>query len=254
MSAILDQVWNFVLAYWHAVPAQAKATLIAATVSALVVVHQIGRQARNALKQSRHNEALKLKLEIYKDIIGITRDASNAISDLSSFARNFPMNLSFAQQTQAKTGNFAVPSAHPSHLIEKKSELYSTHIKMIAITETWKIVDNRIDVFRTAINSALYDIDEAYRLFFDAALPLMNLGGSGAPWTPPSAETIQQIGALGNSLIDTLMTLQSYIFDFQSEMQTLLVGELFGRTVRPRAPIDPESVVVQLDRHDELSR
>jgi hypothetical protein len=39
------------------------ATVISATIAALVVVFQTGRQARNAIKQNRENEATKLKLD-----------------------------------------------------------------------------------------------------------------------------------------------------------------------------------------------
>jgi Na+-driven multidrug efflux pump len=86
------------------------ATIISATIGALVVVIQIGRQARNAIKQNRENEATKLKLEVYKGIIGISRAASDAVGDLSSFVTQLHLHLLMARQTQAELGGFAVPS------------------------------------------------------------------------------------------------------------------------------------------------
>jgi hypothetical protein len=267
MRAFLDLItskWDQFLACWHALPPEAKstiiasgvggvATILAATIGALVVLGQIGRQARNAIKQNKHNEALKLRLEVYKDIVGISRKASDAISDLSAFIRKFQSTLSLARQTQAELKGYAVPSAHPSQLIDKKSQLHSSNTRVMAITETWQIIDQRMDIFRTAINAALYDIDAAFHPYFDAAYHAMPIDAPVGKWEPPSAEALQQLEALGKTLIDTLMTLQSYIFDFLSEMQTILVGEMFGHTIPPRVPADSTSIVIQLSRYNELS-
>jgi hypothetical protein len=70
---------------------------------------------------------------------------------------------------------------------------------------------------------------------------------------PPAVDTLRQIELQGDILISNLMTLQSYIFDFLSEMQTLLVGQMFDHAIPPRVPIDSSSVVVCLDRYAELS-
>jgi len=237
----------------------ALATILAALISAYVIIRQIGKQARNAIKQSRDNEALKLKLEIYKDIIGISRETSRAISDLKSFVWQFQLALTLSRQMQAEMGGHVIPSARPSIFTEKKSQVSASCIRVIAITETWQIIDKRISIFRTAVNTALYDVDDAYAAYFNAALRAMPVGipdhpvdGQTFPWVPPSQEVLEQIQALGNRLDDALMTLQSYIFDFQAEMQNLLLADMFKPTIPPRAPLDAKSVVVQLDRHEEL--
>jgi hypothetical protein len=252
MRPFLDfiaSMWDQFLVFWHALTPPV-ATVLAATIGASAVVYQMGWQARNAIKLNRHNEALKLKLEVYKDIVGISRKASDAISDLSAFIRKFQSTLSLAQQTQAELKGCAVPSAHPSQLIDKKSQLYSSNIRVMDITETWQIIDQRMDIFRTAINAALYDFDAAFHPYFDAAYHAMPIDAPVGKWEPPSAETLQQLEALGNTLIDTLATLQSYIFDFLREMQNLLVGGMFDHTIPPRVST---SVVIQLCRYSELS-
>jgi hypothetical protein len=198
MRPLLDfiaSMWDQFLVFWHALTPPV-ATVLAATIGAYAVVYQMGWQARNAIKLNRHNEALKLKLEVYKDIVGISRKASESISDVSAFIRKFQSNLSLARQMQDEFNGYASPAAHPSQLTDKQSQLYTSSIRVIAITETWQIID---------------------------------------------------------TLIDALMTLQSYIFDFLSEMQTILVGEMFGHTIPPRVPADSTSVVIQLSRYDELS-
>ena len=215
----------------------AGATILAATIGAYVVIFQIGRQARNAINQNRYNEALKLKLEVYKDIVGISRKASEAINDLSDFVRKFQTYLSLARQTRAKFNGYVIPAAHPSQLTDKKSQLDSSTMRVVAITETWQIIDQRMDNFRTAIKAALHDIDAAYQPYFDEAYFAMSIAAPKESWEPPSAEAIQRLEGHGDNLIDTLMTLQSHISNFLSEMQTILVGEMFGHTP-PRAPTD----------------
>ena len=107
--------------------------------------------------------------------------------------------------------------------------------------------------------AALFDIDSTYSPYFNAALRVMPLGVSKEPtekatvvWTPPSTEALAQLEKLADELMATLMTLQSYVFDFQKEMQNLLLAELFDRTIPPRVPLDPNSVVIRLDHYEKL--
>jgi hypothetical protein len=240
------------------------ATILSLSIGFVVVMYQIGTQARNALKQSREIEAVKLKLEVYKDIIAISRDASTAVGDFASLIDRFHSALLFAQQTQTHLNAYVIPtsSGDPQLFIDARAAMSRSAIKLMALTETWQMINPRVDIFRKAINAALFDIDMTYEPYFNAALHAMPLGVPRDPpkegaqavsWHPPSAEVIQQIGTLGNTVTHALRTLQSYVFDFQKEMQTHLLGELFPHTIPPRTPIDPKAIVIRLDRYDELS-
>jgi hypothetical protein len=242
------------------------AAILSVSIGFLVVMYQIGTQARNALKQSRENEAVKLKLEVYKDIIAISRDASTAVGDFASLIDRFHSSLLFARQTQIDLNAYVIPTSSGDfqQFIDTRGEMSRSAIKLMALTETWQMIDPRIDIFSKAINAALFDIDTTYEPYFNAALRAMPLGVPRDPpkegatavavsWHPPSDEVIQQIGTLGNTVTHALRTLQSYVFDFQKEMQTHLLGKLFPHTIPPRTPIDPKAIVIRLDRYDELS-
>ena len=206
MNTLLESInsaWDHILAFWHAFPPEVKGpvitavgTIIAATIGAYVVFCQIGRQARNAINQNQHNEALKLKLEVYKDIIGISRKASDAISDLSAFISKFQSYLSLARQTQTERNAYAVPSAHPSQFIDKESQVHSSAKGVITVIEAWQIIDPKIDIFRTAINTALYDINAASHPYFDAAYHAMAINAPVNSWKPPSAEDFRSLKRL----------------------------------------------------------
>jgi hypothetical protein len=218
-----------------------------------VVLLQIGWQARIATNQNRRSEALKLRLEVYKNIVGISRESFDAISDLAAFVRKFQSTLSLARQTQGELTAYAIPTAHPSQLIDKESQVHSSALRVMAITETWQIIEPKIEIFRTAINAAFYEIDAASHPYFDAAYHAMPIDAPVGKWEPPSAEQLEKLAALGNALIDALAMLQSYIFDFLREMQNLLVREMFDHAIPPRVPADSASVVIQLSRYKELS-
>ena len=98
-------MWDALKAFWdglapgtQATVIDAVVTVVTATVGVLVVFWQIGRQARNAIQQNRHNEALKLKLQVYEEIASICRSASQAAISLSSYVQNFGINASLTRQ------------------------------------------------------------------------------------------------------------------------------------------------------------
>jgi hypothetical protein len=227
-------------------------TIIAACIGALVVIWQISRQARNAIRQNRENEALKLKLEVYKDIIGITRGASHAAGELANFVRRFHMNLALARQTQAEVNSYIIPGTNPDQLTKQQSHLSSAVAKVLFLTETWLVIDKRMDIFRISVVAAKYDVDAALQSYFEVAYHAMPIASPVDEWTPPNAEVFGEIERRGNALISSLTTLQSYIFDFLREMQTVLIGPMFDQRIPAHMPPDPSAVVVRLDRYDQL--
>jgi len=260
-------MWDSVKALWDGLPIQLQtavasvvATIVTGSFGAVFVIWQIGRQARNAIRQGQHNETLKLKLKIYEDIIAICRDASAAESDLSTYIRLFESAVSACRQQKRGSLPWSIPDARVPALIKKNHEASMKAIEIIMQTERWEIIDPRIGIFRTAINVANYDILNAFQRYFNAALRMMPhempsgpTPGSLFPWQPPSDQDTAELETLGREFLESLSTLGSYIYDFQVEMQNLLLGELFKRQLPPRQPIDPRFVVVRLDRCNELA-
>jgi len=237
----------------------ALATVVTATLGALLVVWQIGRQARNAIRQNQHNEALKLKLHVYEEIVAICRAASHAEVDFSSFVRLFQIDLELCRQMSQIGQPRSIPKARVPVLIEKNTALRDKTIEIISFTERWQIIDPRIEIFRIAINVAIYDIEAANSKYFNTAIKIMphempghQEQGTLFPWHPPNQDAILEFKILSEELINKLSDLGCYIYDFQVEMQTLLVGELFKHDLPPRNPIDPRNIVIQLNRYEEL--
>ncbi len=81
-------------------------------------------------------------------------------------------------------------------------------------------------------------------------LPPTNVDGDGI-WRPP-ADAVLFLAREGDALVEQLMKLDSWVFDFQAELQSQLLVDLFGRRVPPREPLDPAQFAIRLDQYEEV--
>ena len=234
------------------------ATLITALLAAGMIVFQLGRQSRNALAQSAHTERVKLKLQIYEDILGTCSAQSEAELALSSPIRQLRWACLPCWREPAKFGGY-VPVAQTTvqELMRLQSAASEEAIKIVILTEQWRIVEPRLDVFQLAMNVALHDVRVRWDAFWQAAAPVLppvNVNPQTGIWTPPDDAALAQLQEQCDLVLDALGTMSMYVSDFQVEMQNLLLADLFGHKVEHRKPIDPRKFVVRLDERDSLVR
>lgn len=235
----------------------ALATVVVGTVGALMVVVQIGEQARGALAQNRDNEAVKLKLRVYEEVAEICRRAVHAEVELSGFVRNFLSNVRLIQGWQSQ----GVPWRPPRERFQSYQDLVrafddATSDAVFAI-ERWMIIDPRVDLFRDAIGAAKHDIMECSGKYVPIAIRAMPMplpdDGSGQerlfPWTLPNVERLTEAS---EPYVEALGECGAYLGDLQVAMQNLLLGDLFNNRLEAREPLDPRLIAVRLDRYDEL--
>lgn len=248
---------NFAIAWWSAADYTAQATAILALATFLVgligfvgVFWQIGRQAKSAITQNRLNEASKLKLEIYRGILDTCELSSSAEIALSSYLRNFQLEIRTAGNLHGMGMPFTTPTARFLEFSELRQAATVAAIGVITVVERWHVVDGRMSVFQDAINSAIYDVNDAADLVQAVAIHLMPMDAPGTtnalPWDLPTAAQVKQLKAAAESLYEALHNLSYYVADFQNEMQALLVGDLFGNRVITRKPLDPSAKVIRL--------
>jgi hypothetical protein len=236
-------------------------TVITAGVSVAAVVWQIGRQARQALEQNLHNERLKIKLSVYDRVLTVCRRAAEAQIKLGNYVLLFPVSIQGYQRLRAEGINPTIPNERVPVLIAQKRDFDAATIDLIKLTEDWEIIDPRVQVFRTALHAARQDVDDAYDRYFDLVIHMMPAAVPGSseqgatlfPWQPPEAPGLSELMLRTNQLHGFLQEVGSYIFDFQIEMQNLLVSEIFDRVLAPRQPLDPRHRVITLNAHQELS-
>jgi hypothetical protein len=236
------------------------AAVLAATIGAIAVVWQIGKQAKLAISQNKHNEEIKLKLEIFQKFEELYSSWLWEKSKLTSFTYRFEGDLSLTRKAIDEGLPYAsLPVARTQTFNSLKAECDERIISFIYFTEKWEIVDPRIRIFRTAINAAKHDINNSYWEYHNLVrrhAPFEAEGSQGVlfPWMCPSQQIIDEIKTEGNRFRDSVDDLASYCSDFRVEMQNILLGELFSRKLPAKKPLDPALKVITLDKHEELER
>jgi hypothetical protein len=100
-------------AIWAAIIG-ALATWAAALMSGLVVLSQIGRQARTAIDQNRDNERLRLHLRVYEQIISACAVATEANVAVSGYVRLFASNVEVIKSLKESGRPYVPPPARVS--------------------------------------------------------------------------------------------------------------------------------------------
>jgi hypothetical protein len=254
--------FNWTAALWASASPEVKAAFIGAigtVLLAAIAVWQIGRQAKHAIQQNRHNEAQKLKLQIYQVSLQAFESYSSAELAYSSFLRNVQMDLDHYKIQQSTGLKPKPPRARVRKLNELNLALTMRTMELIRLVEQWHIIDARLCLFQEALNAANHDINKAHKPFFQAALSILPVPQTDAaddnsilPWTPLVAEQEQTFLQLLHNLLDKLDTAACYVMDFQAEMQNLLLGELFEHRARVRVPLDPSKIVLRIADYDRL--
>lgn len=249
--------------FWHGqdmTMAAAKLTVGGTFAAALLALVGIGWQLRSQAKQSRdaiaENERRKLKAAMYEDAIAVIRGLADASIELSTPILIMSQEVRAVAEAAAAGHQFPLPHARVPDLMAKWSAFSEAAIRFIFLVEDRRFIDPRLLVFRSAINSVLYDARELMNgpLFPKIVdlLPLQAPSGEMLPYTAPSLSAAEEFRALSVPFLAALNDATTYTEDFSVEMQNLLVADLFGRKVTHRAPIDPASKVISLDRYQEL--
>ena len=235
------------------------ATIAAACLAAFVVMLQIGSQARNAIRQNKENEALKLKLGIYQHILTVCKSAEDGEAAYSTFVRMFENSIANFANMQARGIAPSLPKARFPELIKLNDEYSRGAIQMMTALENYEIIDPRMKIFRIAIGAALNDAREAYSSYVSKCMHMMPADQPAPaegtyPWKLPSESAQKLLQLETHILLGKISRLGNVIFDFRVEMQNLLLGGLFpGNSVEVRVPIDPENVVIKLENHALLA-
>lgn len=235
----------------------AGATILGGLIGVAALFGQIGRQAKHAVQQNKANEAAKLKLDIYRSILQTVEQAGLDNVELSSYLRGCSSELRTARLLAMQNQQYNLPSARWAVFSNLKSRVITSSIGVITVVERWHVIDSRMSIFQDAINSAIYDLNEAclmkFEIQFMQTMPMQFVENEQTlPWTPPSEDKEAQFNKHAEEVHQALSTLACYITDFQNEMQGLLVGGLFEGSVATRVPLDPGLKVIRLKDEPEL--
>jgi hypothetical protein len=237
---------------------QALSTLLAAAVGIVAVVSQIrsqGRQQRTAILES---ESRKFKAEMYSETVKICQSLDDASVNLSGRLRRLIFDIKVAADLHASQQGVHIPAARLPDLQTSYQAFSDEAIRFIVMIENRRIVDPRIDIFRTAMSVILHDsrvlLFEEFPEFIMQKIPVDNPQGGIFPFAPPSMSDAAVVSEWAERLIKTADDATSYTADFLVEMQNLLLGDLFDKSVHHREPIDPNCIVIKLENAERLNK
>lgn len=245
--------------WWNSLEPAVKAAIISAGVACVTTVlgffavaFQIGRQGHNAVRQSKLNEALKLKVQIYEQTLEVSRHAQAAVSSLTSYLRNFEMSMQFSRLAAANGQNWLVPKARFPEYQKLSSEATTAVVAAVTMIEGWQIVEPRLHIFRKAIAMGLDGYRAAVTQRPNVLVSGMPVEGFEGKWEIPIGEKEAALASRIDIETYQIGRLSAWIGDFQVEMQQLLLGDLFPNNIERRDPPDPEQFCIRLDRYDEI--
>jgi hypothetical protein len=248
---------------WHGLGGETKAAIISAiaTLGAAsagfgAIVWQIrsqGRQGRTAIFET---ERRKLKAAMYEEAVSVCRSMADTAIDLSTMLRTMMMHVEVASQAHVAGLSYQMPPTRFPKLAASYGAFSDATLRFIFMVENRRIVDPRIIVFRTAMNTILHDTrDLMYSKFVVHVMPTLPVegpDGSLYPYTPPSIEGATAVRNLAETFIGSLDDATAYADDFLVEMQNHLLGDLFGTQLIHRQPPDTSNKVIRLDQFETL--
>ena len=151
----------------------------------------------------------------------------------------------------------------------RDSEMRLSVVRLLEIFESYAIAVPEFEVFQDALNSAIYDVGEAFEPLYQLArriLPVYAPGDerpSGAAnkqpatsaYVPPplSDAEFEVLDPLVDSYLEAAEDVACYIFDLRVESQNLLLSDLYADQRAPRRePRDPIHKVICTEHAEAL--
>lgn len=230
------------------------ATIVAAVIAAMMIIVQLGRQHSNELKLQEKATRSKLKLEIYQEISQVMTSANDALIEAGGMARTTPLRASsYANQ---KALGWDIPPMEDRAVNYSKVHYDATN-KMIGVIfqlEKYLIVCPDLDIFRLAFACAMHELDRAHGALFDFMIKHFPMDDpttlGNLPRNVKSLDSVQlqELESLATAYATATMDLTCYLSDLRTELQMLLLGDLFPANIIPRRqPPDPNVKVITLD-------
>lgn len=248
---------------WSGFGPETKAALIGAISTVVVgivgfggLILQMWWQGKQSRVSVEENERRRLKAAMYEDAVLVCREVADSSIELTNTLRMMMIQVEFAAQSHPNGQPYDLPSARYPLLLEKYAQFSDTVLKFVFLVENRRVIDPQILVFRTAMNVVLYDTRKLMHSDFAVnvmtSIPTQLPDGSIFSYTPPTVQHAAIIKHLCERFIAALDDAVMYTEDFLVELQNILLGDLFGKKVAHRMPLDPAKKVVTLEGADEL--
>jgi hypothetical protein len=228
-------------------------TLLGVFIAAVMIVYQLGRQHANESARLNENFKGQLKLQIYQEFSQRLSSASSAVGATGLHAMFSQTNMA-TYAWRVEQGMNPKPIANRAMDLADKNHTAATEAtEVIFLVEKYHIVHPDLDIFKTAISSALHDLHATFHALFDfmvCHLPVgaqTSIGSTLLNVKPLDTEELEALRKLARAYQNAAMELNCYLMDMRVELQKLLLGHLFPSIAPLRRPVDPANKVITLD-------
>jgi hypothetical protein len=226
-------------------------TLISAIVGLYIVSYQLRRQGENTADSNQQSEKLKLKKDIYLDVLETSDEASTALGALYRYTLKGVGELREHRVIEENKGDHGQPQFSVKKLARRYEAVSQAMLKLSDLTEKWKIVDPRISIFQKAFAVQNEFLRGAFATFLTGCYRYFRSFDASGKW-PFQNFFVADYEARLTMLTNEITCMQAYIYDFRVAMQNALLGELFKEKLPMRKPVDPNIVVIDLDKCEEV--
>jgi hypothetical protein len=224
--------------------------LLGAVIAAAVALFGIGVTAAVAVFQITKQARMGLKVELYREALSAIDSQGDTERELSTKLRVLKSLISVWQKPEQFGGIRPNSTTSWSEFHDLSYKAQGEAAELMILIEKWQIVEPKLDLFRLAFGSASHDLRQAWmRLEQPLGAIVATVPGGPIPQQPPK-EALDVATEAIDSVLNAASTLSSWVADFQLEMQSLLLSDLFKNDLKHREPLDPQFFVVRLDRYD----
>jgi hypothetical protein len=222
-----------------------------------IIFWQLGRQHKNELKIQKENYREQLRLQIYQEFSEVLEEANNRTVQVGVYVTLIPMQFRTCLYQVASGIKPAPLKDRITKINDMNYEASNSVIKLIRLFEKYEIICPELDIFKTAVNVAKYDMSEAFlplHRFLGPLLPMDIVDAAGITQvvnvTIPTEEQITKLEELAKNYKDAEEDLGCYLYDLNVELQNIFLSSLFDNKVKRREPIDPNLKVITTDSED----
>jgi hypothetical protein len=231
-------------------------TVLTASVGVAIVFYQLRRQAVNTITANKHNEAMKLKKDIYEEITGTCREALATSNAYWSFLASFASNVGMGSRLRGSSLSLELPTyTYPKH-IEYQTLLREKLQAVGDALSRWEIAEPRWRIFRMALLLSRLRWRAADKAFVHDNIELIpfNEDGVAHDWEPPGAVEAERLANSLDAYEVAFTGLGAWIADMEIALQNALLSDLFDKRVAERDEgIEESYPVLTLEDHEQLT-
>lgn len=228
-------------------------TVLAAVIGAGAIVWQLGRQHRNESQRQTENFKGQLKLQVYQEFSSRLATTAEAVQAAAMYAFAAQSHLEIYTSQIASGFTPAPINDRAPKLVELNSAAANEVVEAIFLLEKYFIIHPDLDIFRLALSAAAHDVREAFHPLFQFMLAhfpmdvVTEQGQQIANVNSLSPDQRALFKHLSNNYYDFATDLGCYLDDMRTELQMLLMSNLFPNIIPRRRPADPSKKVLSLE-------